>query len=99
MVVWIVIGVTFFVLGIIILLGKDDKWLIYPGKQINTKRYRIVSGVSNLLCGVWFATNHLVGDSYHVIIEILFWIVLIVTVILQNTWCKKNPDNFSSAKL
>lgn len=89
----IVVGVLFFVWGIIILLGKDDKWLIYPIKQINTKRFRVVKGVSNLLLGVGFATLQLVDDSYHVIIEILFCIVLIVTVILQYTWCKKNPDN------
>lgn len=99
MIIGIVIGVIFFVLGIIILLGKDDRWLIYPGNKINAKRFRIVKGVSNLLLGVGFATLQLVDDSYHVIIEILFWIVLIVTVILQYTWCKKNPDNFSSAKL
>ena len=93
--VWIVIGVTFFVLGIIILLGKDDKWLIYPGNKINAKRFRIVKGVSNLLLGVGFATLQLVGDF----ITILLGILIIVTVILQYTWCKKNPDTFSSAKL
>ena len=95
MIIEIVVGVTFFVLGIIILLGKDDKWLIYPGNKINAKRFRIVKGVSNLLLGVGFATLQLVDDF----ITILLGILIIVTVILQYTWCKKNPDTFSSAKL
>ena len=95
MIIGIVIGVIFFVLGIIILLGKDDRWLIYPGNKINAKRFRRVKGVSNLLLGVGFATLQLVGDF----ITILLGILIIVTVILQYTWCKKNPDNFSSAKL
>ena len=89
MVVWIVIGVTFFVLGIIILLGKDDRWLIYPGNKINAKRFRIVKGVSNLLLGVGFATLQLVDDF----ITILLGILIIVAIILQFTWCRKNPDN------
>ncbi len=89
MIIGIVIGVIFFVLGIIILLGKDDRWLIYPGNKINAKRFRIVKGVSNLLLGVGFATLQLVDDF----ITILLGILIIVTVILQYTWCKKNPEN------
>ena len=89
MIIEIVIGVIFFVLGIIILLGKDDRWLIYPGNKINAKRFRIVKGVSNLLLGVGFATLQLVDDF----ITILLGILIIVAIILQFTWCKKNPDN------
>ena len=89
MIIGIVIGVIFFVLGIIILLGKDDRWLIYPGNKINAKRFRIVKGVSNLLLGVGFATLQLVDDF----ITILLGILIIVTIILQFTWCRKNPDN------
>ena len=89
MIIEIVIGVIFFVLGIIILLGKDDRWLIYPGNKINAKRFRIVKGVSNLLLGVGFATLQLVDDF----ITILLGILIIVTIILQFTWCRKNPDN------
>ena len=89
MIIGIVIGVTFFVLGIIILLGKDDRWLIYLGNKINAKRFRIVKGVSNLLLGVGFATLQLVDDF----ITILLGILIIVAIILQFTWCRKNPDN------
>ena len=89
MIIEIVIGVIFFVLGIIILLGKDDRWLIYPGNKINAKRFRIVKGVSNLLLGVGFATLQLVDDF----ITILLGILIIVAIILQFTWCRKNPDN------
>ena len=89
MIIGIVIGVIYFVLGIIILLGKDDRWLIYPGNKINAKRFRIVKGVSNLLLGVGFATLQLVDDF----ITILLGILIIVTVILQYTWCRKNPEN------
>ncbi|MBO7143842.1 MAG: hypothetical protein J6W13_03345 [Salinivirgaceae bacterium] len=95
MIIEIVVGVLFFVWGIIILLGKVDKWLIYPIKQINTKRFRVVKGVSNLLLGVGFATLQLV-DGF---VTCLLGILIIVAFILHLTWCRKNPDNFSSAKL
>ena len=89
MIIEIVIGVILFVLGIIILLGKVDKWLTYTGKQINMRRLRLVRGAEYILFGVWFATNRLVADFYFV----LFAILIIVTIILQFTWCRKNPDN------
>ena len=88
MIIGIVIGVIFFVLGIIILLGKDDRWLIYPGNKINAKRFRIVKGVSNLLLGVGFATLQLVDGFVTCLLGIL-----IVAFILNLTWCRKNPDN------
>ena len=88
-IVEIVVGVILFVWGIIILLGKDDRWLIYPGNKINAKRFRIVKGVSNLLLGVGFATLQLVDDF----ITILLGILIIVAIILQLTWCRKNPEN------
>ncbi len=89
MIIEIVVGVLFFVWGIIILLGKVDKWLIYPIKQINTKRFRVVKGVSNLLLGVGFATLQLV-DGF---VTCLLGILIIVAFILNLTWCRKNPDN------
>ena len=88
MIIEIVVGVLFFVWGIIILLGKADKWLIYPIKQINTKRFRVVKGVSNLLLGVGFATLQLVDGFVTCLLGIL-----IVAFILNLTWCRKNPDN------
>ena len=88
MIIEIVVGVLFFVWGIIILLGKVDKWLIYPIKQINTKRFRVVKGVSNLLLGVGFATLQLVDGFVTCLLGIL-----IVAFILNLTWCRKNPDN------
>ena len=89
MIIEIVVGVLFFVWGIIILLGKVDKWLIYPGNKINMKRFRIVRGVSNLLLGVGFATLQLV-DGF---VTCLLGILIIVAFILNLTWCRKNPDN------
>ena len=88
MIIEIVVGVLFFVWGIIILLGKVDKWLIYPGNKINMKRFRIVRGVSNLLLGVGFATLQLVDGFVTCLLGIL-----IVAFILNLTWCRKNPDN------
>ena len=88
MIIEIVVGVLFFVWGIIILLGKVDKWLIYPIKQINTKRFRVVKGVSNLLLGVGFATLQLVDGFVTCLLGIL-----IIVAFLNLTWCRKNPDN------
>ena len=94
MIIEIVVGVLFFVWGIIILLGKVDKWLIYPGNKINMKRFRIVSGVENICGGAWLATLQLFGDFFTILL-----VIIVVAFILQFTWCRKNPDNFSSAKL
>ncbi|MBR4619634.1 MAG: hypothetical protein IKO46_01495 [Salinivirgaceae bacterium] len=88
-IVEIFIGVIFFVWGIIILLGKIDKWLFYSGKQINMKRFRIVRGAESLLGGVWFVTNHLLGNLSTVLLAIL----IIVPLFLQFTWCRKLPEN------
>ena len=89
--VWIILGAKVFVLGIITLLGKIDKWLIYPLKQANIKRFRLVTGIGYLLAGVCFILNGSFG--YNAIIFQLFWILFIVVITLQYTWCRKLPEN------
>ena len=91
MIIEIVVGVLFFVWGIIILLGKVDKWLIYPGNKINMKRFRIVRGIGYLLGGFLFILDVCFG--YNTIFLALFWIWFIVLITLQYTWCRKSPEN------
>ena len=88
----IVFGIICFVWGVVILTGKVDKWLIYGGKkQMNEKRFRLITGIGNLLGGSLFFLGGCFGcDS---IILVLLAILSIVITTLQNTWCRKMPEN------
>ena len=92
MVFEIVFGIICFVWGVVILTGKVDKWLIYGGKkQMNEKRFRLITGIGNLLGGSLFFLGGCFGcDS---IILVLLAILSIVIITLQNTWCRKIPEN------
>ena len=92
MVFEIVFGIICFVWGVVILTGKVDKWLIYGGKkQMNEKRFRLITGIGNLLGGSLFFLGGCFGcDS---IILVLLAILSIVIITLQNTWCRKMPEN------
>lgn len=90
MVFEIVFGILAFVVGIVVLTGKVDKWLIYPLKQTNEKRFRLITGIGNLLGGSLFFLGGCFGcDS---IILVLLAILSIVIITLQNTWCRKIPE-------
>ncbi|MBR3567952.1 MAG: hypothetical protein IKN94_06730 [Salinivirgaceae bacterium] len=88
----IVFGIICFVWGVVILTGKVDKWLIYGGKkQMNEKQFRLITGIGNLLGGSLFFLGGCFGcDS---IILVLLAILSIVIITLQNTWCRKMPEN------
>lgn len=90
MVFEIVFGILAFVVGIVVLTGKVDKWLIYPLKQTNEKRFRLVTGIAYLSGGVWFILEYF---GYNVVSSALFWIWFIVLITLQYTWCRKSPEN------
>ena len=87
----IVLGVIFIVWGIVILTGKVDKWLIYPFKKINIKRFRLITGIGNLLGGFLFILDVCFGHNS--IFLALFWVLFIVVIALQYTWCRKLPEN------
>lgn len=87
----IVFGILAFVVGIVILTGKVDKWLIYPSKQTNEKRFRLVTGIAYLSGGVWFILIGYFG--YNAIFLALFWVWFIVLITLQYTWCRMSPEN------
>ena len=91
MILGIVFGVIFIVWGIVILTGKVDKWLIYSGKQMNEKRLRYVSGIGNLLGGFLFALKSYFG--HNTIFFVMIAILVVVIITLQNTWCRKMPEN------
>ena len=90
MVFEIVIAAILVICGVIILLGKADKFLLWgkskaieeERKLINIKRFRLVNGVALLLsaaCLFW---------DYRIILIILF-----IALVLRYTWCTKKPEN------
>lgn len=91
MVFEIVLGAFAFVTGVVVLTSKVDKWLIYPLKTINEKRFRLVTGIGYLLAGVLFIVEGCFGRN--AIFLTLFWLLFIVVIALQYTWCRKLPEN------
>ena len=90
MVFEIVFGILAFVVGIVVLTGKVDKWLIYPLKQTNEKRFRLVTGIGNLLGGFLFALESYFG--HNTIFFVMIAILVVVIITLQYTWCRKIPE-------
>ena len=106
MVVLIVISVVMFALGVLLLMGKADKFIAgyntaneEERKQINIKRLRLVVAVC-----LWVTTavcvlvlpnfpKHGMPGVDALIIMGIFSVIAIVTVILANTWCKKKAKN------
>ncbi len=86
----IVFGVICFVWGVVILTGKVDKWLIYPFKKINIKRFRLITGIGNLLGGFLFALESYFG--HNTIFFVMIAILVVVIITLQYTWCRKIPE-------
>lgn len=86
----IVFGIICFVWGVVILTGKVDKWLIYPFKKINIKRFRLVTGIGNLLGGFLFILDVCFG--YNTIFLGALAILVVVIITLQYTWCRKIPE-------
>ena len=106
MAVLIVISVVMVALGVLLLMGKADRFIAgyntaneEERKQVNIKRLRLVVA----LC-LWVTTavcllvlpnvpkHEKPGSEVFILLGIIFAIA-IVTVILANTWCKRNPDN------
>ena len=88
----IVFGVICFVWGVVILTGKVDKWLIYPFKKINIKRFRLITGIGNLLGGFLFILDGCFG-GYNTILFVMIAILVVVIIALQYTWSRKIPEN------
>ena len=104
--VLIVIAVVMIALGVLLLMGKADRFIAgyntaneEERKRINIKRLRLVVA----LC-LWATTAVCVlvlpnlpkhekpGSEVFILLGIIFT-VAIVTVILANTWCKKKVGN------
>ena len=104
-IVEIFIGVIFFVWGIIILLGKIDKFIaIYRNaseeerKRINIKRLRLVHAVTFwAICAICMVLPRLpIHESAGIktlIIMGIFLAVCTVSITLSFTWCKKKTEN------
>ena len=106
MAVLIVISVVMVALGVLLLMGKADRFIAgyntaneEERKQVNIKRLRLVVA----LC-LWVTTavcllvlpnvpkHEKPGSEVFILLGIIFAIA-IVTVILANTWCKRKAEN------
>ena len=105
MVAYIVIAVVVLIIGVIILLGKNDKFIaIYRNaseeerKRINIKRLRLVHAVTFwAICAICMVLPRLpIHESTGIktlIIMGIFLAVCTVSITLSFTWCKKKAEN------
>lgn len=95
----IIIGIVFIVLAVIILMGKGDKLIAgyntaseEERQQINIKRLRLLVAITCLASTVLCFCMPLIGEN--IVTELtatgIFLLILLVIVILANTWAKTN---------
>ena len=94
----LIIALVSFVMGIVIAIGKGD-WLIAgyntsskeEKEKVNIKRLRLLTSTLLLLVSVFVLVMPYAAQkqtSLYLMIAGL-WVVLIVFLVLANTWCKK----------
>ena len=93
----IIIGIVFIVLAVIILMGKGDKLIAgyntaseEERQQINIKRLRILVAITCLSSTVLCLCMPVIGEN--IVAELtatgFFLLIILVIVILANTWAK-----------
>ena len=100
MIVLIIIGIIFIVLGVIILIGKGDFLIAGYNNarkeekdKINVKRLRyVIAGLLFIIPAI-LSIPILIGQEEnavaHFLTVIYAFIMIIVAIILANTWCIK----------
>lgn len=98
MIVCIVFVVLFLVLAVIFLMGKGDRLIAgyntasdEEKKEVNIKRLRILMSVISVITASYVAVLPIVGNNSDAQMgaAFVFLLVVIVFVILANTWAKK----------
>ena len=93
----IIIGIVFIVLAVIILMGKGDKLIAgyntaseEERQHINIKRLRILVAITCLSSTVLCLCMPVIGEN--IVAELtatgIFLLIILVIVILANTWAK-----------
>ncbi len=93
----IIIGIVFIVLAVIILMGKGDKLIAgyntaseEERQQINIKRLRLLVAITCLASTVLCFCMPFIGEN--IVAELtatgIFLLIILVIVILANTWAK-----------
>ena len=93
----IIIGIAVIVLGVITLMGKGDKLIAgyntaseEERQQINIKRLRILVAITCLSSTVLCLCMPVIGEN--IVAELtatrIFLLIILVIVILANTWAK-----------
>ena len=98
MIVSIVFVALFLLLAVIFLMGKGDRLIAgyntaseEEKKEVNIKRLRILMAVISVITASYVAVLPIVGNNPEAQMgaSFVFLLVVIVFVILANTWAKK----------
>ena len=98
MIVSIVLAVMFLVLAVIFLMGKGDKLIAgyntaseeEKGK-VDIHRLRIIMAIVSVITAVFCFVQPFLGSDpqVHLASGVIFFLVLMIFIILANTWAKK----------
>ena len=98
MIVSIVFAVMFLVLAVIFLMGKGDKLIAgyntaseeEKGK-VDIHRLRIIMAIVSVITAVFCFVQPFLGSDpqVHLASGVIFFLVLMIFIILANTWAKK----------
>lgn len=98
MIVSIIFAVMFLVLAVIFLMGKGDKLIAgyntaseeEKGK-VDIHRLRIIMAIVSVITAVFCFVQPFLGSDpqVHLASGVIFFLVLMIFIILANTWAKK----------
>ena len=98
MIVSIVFAVMFLVIAVIFLMGKGDKLIAgyntaseeEKGK-VDIHRLRIIMAIVSVITAVFCFVQPFLGSDpqVHLASGVIFFLVLMIFIILANTWAKK----------
>ena len=98
MIVSIVFAVMFLVLAVIFLMGKGDKLIAgyntaseEEKRKVDIHRLRIIMAIVSVITAVFCFVQPFLGSDpqVHLASGVIFFLVLMIFIILANTWAKK----------
>jgi archaellum biogenesis protein FlaJ (TadC family) len=94
----IIFAIAFIVLAVIFLMGKGDKLIAgyntaseEEKRKVDIHRLRIIMAIVSVITAVFCFVQPFLGSDpqVHLASGVIFFLVLMIFIILANTWAKK----------
>ena len=98
MIISISLAILFIVLAVIFLMGKGDKLIAgyntaseEERQKVNINRLRIIMAIISVISAVFCFVQPFFGPDpqAHLVSVVVFFLVLMVFIVIANTWAKK----------